>query len=173
VWRTRQLARGMGFVIGAAVMLAACSSSPQLSATTSSTTHLQTSTTIRPTTTSSTVVPSTTTTFVAMQPPTGGEFQSPTGNISCQVTDTTTNTSAYCVTGTPPEHVTMTADGSITTCSGPNCLSNAGLGTPVLGYGSVTGVGPFRCLSAISGVACTVTSGKGFEISKAGIKPVG
>lgn len=55
---------------------------------------------------------------------------------------------------------------------GIGCEGNAAVDTPTLGYGSSTGLGPFRCVSATTGVTCTV-SGHGFQISRSGISPVG
>jgi hypothetical protein len=104
-----------------------------------------------------------------MQTTTGGEFVSPSGNISCEVG----LTSAYCETGTPAQSVTMKGtDGTYTTCTGQQCLSNAGDGTPTLAYGTETGVGPFLCESATTGVTCTAANGRGFQISRSGITSV-
>jgi len=80
-------------------------------------------------------------------------------------------THAYCQTGTPAQSVTMDATGSYTTCTGVQCLGNAGINTPTLGYGQATGVGPFVCESATTGITCT-ENGRGFLISSAGITPV-
>ena len=107
------------------------------------------------------------TTRVPMQTATGGEFLSPSGNISCEVSLTT----VYCQTGTPARSVTMTAAGQYKTCSGVTCLGNPGEKTPTLAYGKATGVGSFLCVSATTGVTCT-TGGKGFRISTSGITPV-
>lgn len=64
----------------------------------------------------------------------------------------------------------MGVTGSYTTCTGEQCLSNAGLGTPTLAYGTATGVGPFVCESSTAGITCTA-DGKGFRISRSGITP--
>jgi hypothetical protein len=165
--------------LGATLMLAACSSGPGLASTSTSTTTTSATTSTAPasTTTSS---PTTTTTvsgaptpFVAMQTATGGEFLSPSGNISCEVDFSPTSEGALCLTLQPPRSVNMTVDGTLTQCMGVQCLSNAGLDTPTLAYGTETGVGPFRCVSATSGMTCTVTSGKGFTINVAGITTIG
>ena len=79
----------------------------------------------------------------------------------------------YCQTDSPPQTVRMSTDGSFKTCTGASCLGNSGQGTPTLSYGQTAGVGPFNCRSEASGVTCTVTSGRGFTISNAGITPVG
>ena len=99
-----------------------------------------------------------------MQRPNGGEFVSPSGNISCEVS----LTSVYCQTGAPARSVTMSVTGRYTTCTGVMCLGNPGEETPTLAYGTATGVGPFLCESATAGVTCT-TGGRGFRISAAGI----
>jgi serine/threonine protein kinase, bacterial len=104
-------------------------------------------------------------------------FQSPSGNISCEIdyqrgygmTDT-----AYCDSGRPPQNVSMNSDGVLTVCTaGESCLSNGPVGEPTLPYNHTTGIGPFTCLSEVSGVTCTVVSGRGFAISNSGITPVG
>jgi hypothetical protein len=68
----------------------------------------------------------------------------------------------------------------MTTCAGAYSQENpcnyaTGLPphTPILPYGSATVVPPFRCESSTNGITCTVTSGKGFRISRSGIEPVG
>jgi hypothetical protein len=104
-----------------------------------------------------------------MQTAGGGEFLSPSGNISCEVDYGYDGLKvAYCETITPARSVTMNATGGFTTCTGQQCLSNAGEGTPTLAYGTTTGVGPFRCESATTGITCTA-DGKGFSISTSGI----
>jgi hypothetical protein len=111
-------------------------------------------------------------TLVPMQTATGGEFLSPTGNISCEADYQRAGlTQVYCQTGTPARSVTMAAAGSYTTCTGEHCLGNPGDGSPALAYGTATGVGPFRCESAVAGVTCTA-DGKGFRISASGSTPV-
>jgi hypothetical protein len=109
-------------------------------------------------------------TTVPLQSPHGGEFESPSGNISCEIDfhERGIPTQAYCQTVSPPASVTMSVTGTLKTCSGMLCIGNPALNVITLPYGSSTGVGPFRCLSSTSGVTCT-TSGKGFEISRSGI----
>lgn len=115
--------------------------------------------------------PSSGTSLVPMQTAQGGEFVSPSGNIRCEVDYNRDGlTEAYCETGTPPQSVSMGVTGSYTTCTGVQCLSNPGIGTPTLAYGTATGVGPFVCESATTGVTCTA-NGKGFNISRSGITP--
>jgi hypothetical protein len=115
--------------------------------------------------------PTTSITFVPMQTATGGEFLTPSGNIECQIDSQAGLAGAYCQTTTPARSVTMNAAGRYTVCTGQQCLANAGDGTPTLFYGTETGVGPFRCESARTGVTCTA-DGRGFLISSAGITPV-
>jgi hypothetical protein len=125
-------------------------------------------------TTSATAVPtaSRSVALVPMQTAAGGEFLSPSGNISCEVDYHRAGlTQVYCQTATPPRSVIMGATGKYTTCTGDQCLGNPGTGTPTLAYGTATGVGPFRCESAATGVTC-VADGKGFRISASGMTPV-
>ncbi len=111
--------------------------------------------------------PATSVVLVPMQTSHGGEFRSPTGNITCEVD----LTQVYCQTGTPARSVTMSKSGSYTTCKGQQCLGDAGDGTPTLQYGQATGVGPFRCESADTGVTCKAGA-KGFRIANAGVTSV-
>jgi hypothetical protein len=111
-------------------------------------------------------------TLVPMQTAAGGEFLSPSGNISCEVDYHRAGlTQVYCQTVTPARSVTMGAAGRYKTCTGAQCLGNPGTGTPTLAYGAATGVGPFRCESAAAGVTC-VAGGRGFRISASGMAPV-
>lgn len=104
--------------------------------------------------------------------PHGGEFLSPSGNISCEIDNGYIGLhQVYCETFAPPEAVTMVVSGLLKKCPGERCLSNPGVNTPTLAYGSWTESGPFRCLSATSGVTCTA-SGRGFRISRSGITSV-
>jgi hypothetical protein len=109
---------------------------------------------------------------VPLQTPTGGEFFSPSKNISCEIDDTTSLQQVYCQTISPPKSVTMNVGGTLTKCAGEQCLGNPGENTPTLPYGSATGIGPFRCLSSPQGVTCTVTSGNGFRIASGGITSI-
>ncbi len=111
-----------------------------------------------------------------MQTASGGEVRSPTGNIACGIYHGAEIRSpeVHCATFSPPQAADMTVSGTVTTCSGPKCpLGNPGFNVPILAYGSATGVGPFLCVSAITGMTCTVTAGKGFTISRSGIEQVG
>ena len=94
------------------------------------------------------------------------------GNISCEVDYQSDGlTKAYCQTAAPARSVTMDASGKYTTCTGQQCLGNPGDGTPTLAYGTATGVGPFSCESAVTGITC-LANGKGFRISASGTVPV-
>jgi len=102
-------------------------------------------------------------------------FHSPSGNISCEINYQRgygIPDSAYCVSGKPPQNVSMNSDGVLTVCTGESCLSNGPEDEVTLPYNHTTGIGPFTCLSEVSGVTCTVVSGRGFTISNSGITPV-
>jgi hypothetical protein len=92
-------------------------------------------------------------------------FLSPTGNISCEMEDI-----IYCQTLSPPQSVHMSANGTVTPCTGEGCEGNPGIGTPTLAYGQSASRGPFTCVSQTDGVTCTVASGHGFSISSSGIQ---
>lgn len=110
-----------------------------------------------------------TATLVPMQTAKGGEFLSPSGNISCEVDYHRAGlTKVYCQTAKSARSVTMGVAGRYTTCTGQQCLGNSGTGTPTLAYGTATEAGPFRCESATTGVTC-LANGKGFRISASGI----
>ena len=161
--------------LGVGLTLSACGPSTSSAAgTVTPSATLPTATVSSPAATSApavtTAAPSTT--FVPMQTAAGGEFLSPSGNISCEVDYQQAGlTKAYCQTATPARSVSMGASGGYTTCAGQQCLGNPGTGTPTLAYGTATGVGPFRCESAAAGVTC-LANGKGFRISTSGIVPV-
>jgi hypothetical protein len=76
----------------------------------------------------------------------------------------------YCQTMSPPQSVHMSADGTLTPCTGEGCEGNPGIGTPTLAYGQSANHGPFTCVSQTDGVTCTVASGHGFTISDSGIQ---
>ena len=113
-------------------------------------------------------------------------FLSPITGLNCEINWETNDTDTYCQTNTPPQTVHMDPNGTLTTCTdvvhsdmSNKCdIGNPGYGTggvptPTLVYGLTLSLGPFTCLSAASGVTCTVTSGRGFTISSSGITPVG
>ncbi len=119
-------------------------------------------------------MPATSFTHVPMQTATGGEFVTPSDNISCEVEYQMAGVPdhAYCETIAPARSVTMDVTGTYKTCTGQQCLGNAGAGTPTVAYGTETGVGPFQCESATTGVTCIV-GGRGFHISASGITSAG
>jgi hypothetical protein len=103
-------------------------------------------------------------------------FLAPSRNLGCEMNyqrGSGIPDETYCQTDTPPQSVRMSTDGSFKTCTGDSCLGNAGEGTATLAYGQAASVGPFNCRSEMSGVTCTVISGRGFTISSAGINSVG
>jgi hypothetical protein len=111
---------------------------------------------------------------------TTASFFSPIHGLSCEMDDRGSAVGVYCQSVSPPSHsVHMTLGGKLTICSGgtittSHCLGNPGIGTPTLAYGEQVTVGPFRCRSQRAGVTCTViTSGKGFLITGARVKPIG
>jgi hypothetical protein len=70
--------------------------------------------------------------------------------------------------------VVLSTDGTLKECSGSQCLSNAGVGTPTLQYGDSISLGPFKCVSLITGMQCELTNGDGFVMSDSGaVTPVG
>ena len=102
-----------------------------------------------------------------------GAFLSPTRNLGCQITQDPSS-QVRCVSFSPPQLVTMTADGAITRCTGNSCgLGNPAMETPVLAYGAAIGNSAFLCLSSTSGITCTIPSGHGFTIARSGITTVG
>lgn len=163
----------------ASVVMSACSSSSSPSTSTSAPKPTSTSvpsgsapSSIATTSPSSTTIPT-----VPLQTATYGEFLSPTGNIDCSISVSASDQSrpeeVFCATFTPPQSVTMDGSGSLKECSGPQCGGNGLPGAPTLAYGTGTGAGPFLCVSEVTGMTCTVTGGKGFTLSAAGIKQIG
>ncbi len=163
---------------GLALVLAACSSTSNPPTTTTTTTasttnpssgagRSTTSTSSGTTVTSGTLTPQTTTVT---------EFYSPSKNISCEI-DANFGPSAQsqvlCLTLTPARSVVLKTDASLTECTGQQCLSNAGLNTPVLAYGQSITLGPFSCQSSTAGITCTLQSGAGFLIAASGVTPRG
>ena len=104
------------------------------------------------------------------------EFYSPTKNISCEIdaaAGPTGTNQALCLTLSPAQSATLTASGTLTKCSGENCLSNAGENTPTLNYGVSITLGSITCLSQTTGMKCTLSTGAGFAIATSGITPLG
>jgi hypothetical protein len=113
----------------------------------------------------------------------GAEFLSPIPNLglSCSMANGVNlgvaEVGVACETQIPPRSVSMGANGRLKICmvtTTNGCVGNPGIGTPTLAYGKQVTVGPFRCRSEKTGVACIVIkSGKGFLINRAGVTPVG
>ena len=115
----------------------------------------------------------TTTINPAITHPTSGvEFRSPTANIHCEINygPPYPGNLAFCFTGVPSQSATLSDAGTYSTCTGPTCLANPGLGEIELPYGQQISLGPFLCASSTGGMTCTA-NGKGFEISRSGIAP--
>ena len=68
-------------------------------------------------------------------------------------------TSTLCLTINPARSVVLNTDGTLTECTGQDCLSNAGIDTPTLAYGQSITLGPFTCVSSTAGMKCTLASG--------------
>jgi hypothetical protein len=103
-------------------------------------------------------------------------FYTPSKNIYCSLGDSSDYRGVTCVSFKAPQSVKMDASGTLKICHGRRCLGCgcAPEDIPTLGYGSQITAGRFRCRSQQSGVTCTVIqSGKGFLISRAGVRPVG
>jgi hypothetical protein len=102
-------------------------------------------------------------------------FYSPSHRIDCEI-DTggyAGPDSVYCKTVEPPRSVQMDDTGAFRSCTGESCIGNAAQGIPTLAYGKTMALGPFRCLSEITGVTCTAARDRGFTISRAGITTTG
>jgi hypothetical protein len=111
------------------------------------------------------------------QAQTSDAFFSPSRKIFCWMDDDGQKALVGCQTFNKPpqEMVTMGAEGRLKIRRIP--ASQCGCtpdGPRTLGYGKQVTVGRFRCLSLRSGMRCTVIrSGKGFLISRAGVRRVG
>lgn len=110
------------------------------------------------------------------------EFQLPSGNIFCSMTDTSATCTILTFSYTPPELpagctgtvgnvLTVTAaDGASMPCV-TTPPSGAVAGTPVLEYGEASTVGEMTCQSSPNGVYCQHDpTGKGFSVAKAGYR---
>lgn len=156
-----------------AVTLAACSSSPSPSP---SSTASSSTATARPTTTVTSIAITTTTGTLLPQTPTITEFYAPSRNLECQIEDSGPSDSrpeTLCLTDTPARSVTLGANSTLKECTGGKCLSNAGVNTPTLAYGSSITLGRFTCLSMTTGMKCTLANGNGFILASSGVTPIG
>ena len=166
-------------VVVVALTSAACSSTPSTTASSTSTTRApgtSTSTAHRSTTTSASSVATTTTATLVPQTSTSTEFYAPSGNLECEIDNQfgqAALTQVLCLTETPPQSVTLGSDSTLKQCAGQACLSNAGLNTPQLPYGTSITLGPFTCLSMTTGMQCTLGNGNGFILARSGVRPLG
>ena len=67
----------------------------------------------------------------------------------------------------------MDASGKFTPCTGNQCWGDPAAETATLAYGQAARLSPFACLSTTDDMTCTVASGQGFAISRAGVFPAG
>ena len=97
-------------------------------------------------------------------------FYSPSHHIDCEMLTGSyaPRESVYCKTVEPPQSVSMDNTGLFQSCTGMNCLGNEAQGIPTLAYGQTMALGPFKCLSEVTGITCTA-QGHGFNISASGI----
>ena len=95
-------------------------------------------------------------------------FHSPSGNIECEVAAADLRgTYAYCQTFVRPRSVRLSASGRMRVCTGTGCLGNGPENAFTLHYGRSVRLGPFRCISLLSGMRCVVVrTGHGFLISR-------
>jgi hypothetical protein len=104
-------------------------------------------------------------------------FESPSGNIECSLYDGSSSRfsrGVVCSTETPPQYVTLTADGRLKIRKVSSTCGCDEPDAPRLAYGKQITVGRFRCVSQETGVTCTVIqSGKGFLINRDGISRIG
>ena len=179
---------GICSVLGFGLGLAACTSPTARSASKahSSSTRSQPprSSTSLPLSTPSPSSPGAMAKRVPLQGPDFGEFYSPSRNISCEMNTAPQAGGNFadgspiapyvmCMSLNPAQSATLLTDGSVMDCLGIKCLSNAGIDTPILPYGSETGAGPFLCSSSTEAMTCKNLSGKGFSISSSGLSHLG
>jgi hypothetical protein len=102
-------------------------------------------------------------------------FQSPTGNIDCQLGGTYAYAAtAYCQASVPAATATLKPSGALQNCYGTHCLGNPpSVGVKTAQYGTSESVAPFRCVSAVTGMTCLTTDGVGFKMSRSGIARIG
>jgi hypothetical protein len=108
-------------------------------------------------------------------------FYSPSHSIACGMFDDSSYRYVNCQSydAKLSQTVKLNRSGRLAICQDRGTrnrcnIGNPGEGTPTLSYGKQITVGRFRCLSLRSGMRCTVIrSGKGFLISRAGVRRVG
>lgn len=104
------------------------------------------------------------------------QFQLPSRNIGCSLTQDAAECWIVDFSFTPPAGedcqwrgsiITMTADGVAMPCP-PSAPGNANDATPVLDYGLSTAVGQWLCTSTSSGLECSsLADGTGFTVARA------
>jgi hypothetical protein len=99
-------------------------------------------------------------------------FYSPTHQLNCEIQYHAVNLFDEVFCENASQAVTMDAGGGLTNCTDSGCVGNPGIGTATLAYGQTAAIGPFSCLSATSGMTCSVGSGRGFTISTSGVTPI-
>jgi hypothetical protein len=174
---TRRVVATLVLLSGAA-LLAACSSGGSGSSdqTTTSTTASSSASGSASSGKATTTTTGATSPTLVPQTATSTGFFSPSKNISCEIDNnfgSTMTTQALCLTFSPAQSAVLDTDNTVTTCSGQQCLSNAGDNTPTLHYGQSITLGPFTCASSTTGMRCALASGSGFFISSSGIRAVG
>jgi uncharacterized protein DUF6636 len=103
-------------------------------------------------------------------------FYSPSKNLFCIIGDSKNLHGANCWSFNPKHYVRMNASGGLRICTGRRCFNDCGCReeAPILAYGKQLTVGRFQCTSLRTGINCTVVrSGKGFLISRSGVRRVG
>lgn len=106
--------------------------------------------------------------------PHGGEFVSPTRNVSCEIDWHRVGLPPRvdCQTLAPPRSVRLSASGAVAVCTGARCVGNPAENAEVLPYLTSLRVGPFLCASRLDGVACSART-SAFLIARAGITRYG
>ncbi len=81
---------------------------------------------------------------------------------------------AYCMSTSKrlTHNVTVSSVGVVKTCVGPQCGSNAGLGTPSFYPGTEVRSGPFACVVSAHAVTCREHGERGFVITATSITKV-
>jgi hypothetical protein len=100
-------------------------------------------------------------------------FTSSSGRISCQLASGgALGKIAYCQTTKPASSVKLHSNGLVKICKGVACLGNPPENAKTIKDGTDIVLKPFTCYTdPAHTVVCYVTeSGKGFEVSRAGIK---
>lgn len=92
---------------------------------------------------------------------TGGSFQSPTGNLRCQLS----GSDLFCSSSNDGFGVALPSYGSAITFSG------TAVGGVVVPYGSTWRGGPFSCESSFDGITCSNASGNGFFLNRDTFRP--